>query len=292
MMNEEIKISGRTQVCGIFGDPVEHTISPVMHNAAFHKLGLDYMYVPFRVREEDLGPAVQGLRAMQIRGINITIPHKVSVMPFLDELDTLAEYIGAVNTIVNTDGWLKGYNTDAPGFLRALLEKGGSPEGKNIVILGAGGAARGIAFILADKGTHLTIINRHPGPAQDLAGRLSSLFRREVKALELNRKNLKIALDQAEILVNTTSLGMYPGTDETPVPSALLKPGLMVFDIVYNPHRTRLLKEAEERGALTIGGVEMLVWQGVVAFELWTGHKAPVKTMRKAVKRALNINED
>ena len=141
-------ISGKTKLCGVIGDPIEHTMSPVMQNAAFERMGLDYWYVPFRVKKEELGKAIDGMRALNIKGLNVTIPHKVAVIPFLDKLDPLAEKIGAINTIVNDDGTLTGYNTDAAGFLQTLLESGIEPRGKNVVILGAGGASRGISFIL------------------------------------------------------------------------------------------------------------------------------------------------
>ncbi len=262
-------------------------MSPVMHNAAFKKLGLDYVYVPFRVKKEELGEAIQGVRALNIRGLNVTIPHKVAVMQFLDELDGLAENIGAVNTIVNDDGVLRGYNTDATGFLQALLERGVEPKGKNVVILGAGGAARAISFILAERGAHLVILNRllELDWAEELAGRLSRVFDREVKALELVEGNLAPVLDGADILVNATSVGMTPNIGETPVPFNLLRPDLVIFDIVYNPIKTRLLREAEEAGAETIGGLDMLLWQGALAFEKWTGIKAPIELMRaEAIK--------
>ena len=155
-----MNISGKTKICGLIGDPVEHTMSPVMHNAAFEKLGLDYAYLPFRVKPEELPQAVSGLKALNATGFNVTIPHKVAVIPLLDELDPLAEKIGAVNTVVNDNGVLKGYNTDASGFLQALLERRVEPAGKNIVLLGAGGAARAIAYILAERNVHLTILNR------------------------------------------------------------------------------------------------------------------------------------
>ncbi len=183
---------------------------------------MDYVYVPFKVKKEELGQAIQGMRALNICGLNVTIPHKIAVIPFLDEIDPLAEKIGAVNTIVNEDGILKGYNTDASGFLRALTAEKIEPKGKNICILGAGGAARAIAFILADRGANLTILNRHPDSAKELAGRIFQYFRREVDALELNKENLKTALKGADILVNTTSVGMTPDTEETPVPLTLL----------------------------------------------------------------------
>jgi len=287
-------ISGKTKVCGVIGDPVEHTMSPVMHNAAFKKLGVDYLYLPFRVGRQGLGKAIEGMRALNIRGLNVTIPHKVAIIPFLDELDPLVERVGAVNTIVNNEGVLKGYNTDATGFLQALLEKDIEPKGKNVVILGAGGASRAISFILAERGASLVILNRllEMDWAEELAGRISEVFRKEVNALELNEENLVRVLEKANILVNATSVGMSPDVDKTPVPARLLKPGLVVFDIVYNPIETRLLREAEATGAQTISGLDMLVWQGALAFEKWTGLKAPVDVMKREAIKVLERHEN
>jgi len=280
-------ISGKTILCGVIGDPVEHSVSPAMHNAAFKKMGLDYWYVPFRVKPEKLAEAIAGMRALNIRGLNVTLPHKVAVIPFLDELDPLAEKISAVNTIVNEGGTLTGYNTDATGFLQALLESGVEPKGKNVVILGAGGASRAISFILAERGSNLVIVNRTLDKARELAGRLSDIFRRETRALKLDEENLTSVLEEADILVNTTSVGMSPNIDETPVSPTLFKPNLIVFDVVYNPSQTRLLTEAEQAGAKTISGIEMLVWQGASAFEKWTGLKAPAELMREEVIKVL-----
>ena len=281
--------SGKTKVCGVIGDPIEHTMSPVMHNAAFKELGLDYLYVPLRVRKEELGKAVESMRALNIRGVNVTLPHKVAIIPFLDELDPLARKIGAVNTIVNDDGVLTGYNTDATGFLQALLERGVEPEGKKVVILGAGGAARAISFILAERSANLVILNRllELDWAEELAQRVSKVSKKEVKALKLNEEKLEMVLEGADILINATSVGMSPDVNKTPVPARLLKPGLIVFDIVYNPIKTRLLKEAEAAGAQTIGGLDMLVWQGAISFEKWTGQKAPLDLMKKEAIKAL-----
>ena len=282
-------ISGITKLCGVIGDPIEHTMSPAIHNAAFASMGLDYVYLPFRVKKEALGRAIDGMRALNIRGLNVTIPHKVTVISLLDELDPLAEKIGAVNTITNNNGVLKGYNTDASGFLQALLERGIEPKGENIVILGAGGASRAVSFSLAERGAHLVILNRllELDWAQELAGRLSTIFNIEVKAIELVEENLNEELHRADILVNATSVGMSPSVDETPVPSTLLKPDLVVFDVVYNPIKTKLLREAEKACDKTISGIEMLVWQGALAFEKWTGVKAPVELMRKEVIKVL-----
>lgn len=284
-------ISGRTGICGIIGDPIEHTMSPVMHNAAFRELGLDYVYVPFRVKQEELGKAIEGMRALNITGLNVTIPHKVAVIQFLDELDQLADKIGAINTIVNDNGVLRGYNTDATGFLQALRERGIEPKGKRVVILGAGGASRAISFILAERGSSLVILNRTWDKAKMCAGRISEIFQSEATALELDRENLTTALGKADILVNATSVGMSPDIDETPVTSNLLKPSLVVFDIVYNPTKTRLQREAEVAGATVISGLDMLVWQGVLAFEKWTGLKAPFDLMKREAIKVLESDE-
>jgi len=286
-------ITGSTKLCGVIGDPIEHTMSPTIHNAAFTRMGLDYVYVPFLVKKEELGKAIDGMRALNIRGLNVTIPHKVAVIPLLDELDPLAEKIGAVNTITNDGGVLKGTNTDAGGFLQALLERGIEPKGKNVVILGAGGAAKAISFILAESGANLVILNRllELNWAEELAGRLSAIFSIAVKALELAETNLKKVLPAADILVNTTSVGMSPDINETPLPANLLRPDLTVFDIVYNPIKTRLLRESEQAGAKTVSGVNMFVWQGALAFERWIGVKAPLEVMRAEVIKQLKSHE-
>ena len=285
-MSDKI-IAGSTRLCGVIGDPIEHTMSPAMHNAAFIQMGLDYVYVPFKVKKEELGQAINGMRGLNIRGLSVTIPHKVTVIPLLDKLDPLAEKIGAVNTITNDDGVLTGCNTDAGGFLQALLVRGIEPKGKRIVILGAGGASRAISFILAERGAHLAILNRRLERAEALAGRLSSFSPQEVETMELVEASLNEVLPAADILVNTTSVGMSPDVSGTPVPAELLKSGLVVFDIVYNPMGTRLLKEARAAGGETISGVDMFVWQGALAFERWTGEKAPVGLMKREVIKAL-----
>jgi shikimate dehydrogenase len=287
MINQPI--SGKTRVCGVIGYPIEHTMSPVMHNAAFSSLGIDYIYLPFRVRKEDLEKAIAGVKALNLVGLNVTIPHKVSVIPLLDELEPLAAKIGAVNTIVNDNGLLRGYNTDASGFVHALLDNGVKPTNKKVVLLGAGGASRAIAYILAESGANLVILNRRQEIewAKKLAEEISQEFCRSTKALELSGQNLAEELEGSDILVNATSVGMSPGIDETPVPSTLLKYIPVVFDIVYNPLQTRLRREAQAAGATTISGLDMLVWQGAIAFEKWTGHKAPLEIMKKEATRAL-----
>jgi len=284
--------SGKTKVCGVIGDPIEHTMSPVMHNAAFKNKGVDYVYLPFRVKKEELGKAIEGMRALNIRGLNVTIPHKVAVIRFLDELDPLAAKIGAINTIVNDDGVLTGYNTDATGFLQALLERGIEPKEKSVVILGAGGASRALSFILAERDSKLVILNRTWAKAKICADRISEIFQGEATALKLDKENLAAALSKADILVNATSVGMSPDIDETPVTSDLLRPNLIVYDIVYNPIKTRLQREAEVAGATVISGLDMLVWQGALAFEKWTGLEAPVDLMKKEATKLLEKHED
>ncbi len=286
-------ISGKTVICGIIGDPIEHTMSPAMHNAAFTSLGLDYVYVSFKVKSLELKKAIEGIRGLNIRGLNVTIPHKIAVMQFLDRIDPLAEKIGAVNTIVNDDGILNGYNTDATGFLQTLRNRNIELAEKKVLLLGAGGAARSISNILAQEKARLTILNRKQRQswADDLARRLFHSYGADVKIGELNDENLKKAMAGVDLLVNATSLGMSPENDETPVPADLLYADLTVFDVVYNPLQTRLLKEAEAAGARTISGFEMLVWQGAIAFEKWTGIKAPVDVMRQAALSLLQKNE-
>jgi len=286
-------ITEKIKVCGLIGDPIEHSMSPVMHNAAFARMGIDYVYLPFRVRKEELGQAIDGMKSLNIRGLNVTIPHKVAVIPYMDKLDPLAEKIGAVNTIVNDDGTLTGCNTDATGFLQALTDRGINPEEKNIVVMGAGGASMAISFALAERGAYLVILNRELelAWAEELAHRISQAFDKEVRALKLDEANLATVLDKTDILVNATSVGMHPAVNETPVPAGLLKPGLVVYDIVYNPIKTRLLREAEAAGAETISGIDMLVWQGALAVEKWTGLKEPVEIMKEAAIKELTKDE-
>ena len=286
-------ISGQTTICGIIGDPIGHTMSPAMHNAAFKSLGLNYVYVPFKVKSMELRKAIEGIRGLNLRGVNVTIPHKVAVVQLLDKLDPLAERIGAVNTIVNDEGILTGYNTDATGFLQTLHDRNIEPAEKKVLLLGAGGAARAIGHILTREKARVTILNRKQDLswAEDLAARLSRNYKTEVKALELTAENLKKAVNNAEILVNATSLGMSPEIDATPVPAELLRADLTVFDVVYNPLQTRLLREAKAAGAKTIDGLEMLVRQGAVSFEIWTAVKPPADVMREAALSLLQKNE-
>jgi len=282
-------VSGKTTVCGVIGDPIEHTMSPAMHNAAYKAAGLDFIYLGFRVTAPELRDAMTGMRALGIKGLNVTIPHKVAVIPFLNRVDPLAEKIGAVNTVVNEKGMLVGYNTDAMGFLRALVEHGVEPRGMKVLLLGAGGAARAIAYILAEEGAHLVILNRKEefSWAKELAERIGKAYDMAVGVGELDGDAVAQAIGDSDIVVNATSVGMTPNAGQSPAPAELLCPGLLVFDVVYNPIETRLLREARAAGADTIDGLQMLVWQGALAHEKFTGQAAPVDIMRQAALKVL-----
>jgi shikimate dehydrogenase len=283
----QVAITSRTNICGLIGDPVEHSMSPAMQNAAFSNLGLDYVYVAFKVRSEDVGNAIAAMRALNIRGLNVTIPHKLAVIPHLDRMDGLAAKIGAVNTIVNDGGILTGFNTDSSGFIRPLLERGFALEGKRALIIGAGGAARAAAFALMDSGASLYIINRTVERARTLAGQLESSLGTAVTYGILNEDNLGQEIALSDMVVNTTSVGMSPSSSASPVPVSILRKGLIVYDIVYNPVRTRLVQEAESAGCVAIGGAEMLAWQGALAFEKWTGRTPPIGLMKEVLLQQL-----
>jgi len=275
-------------VYGVIGDPIEHSLSPKMHNAAFKKLGLNCVYLPFRVTPRNLKSAMTGIRALNIRGFNVTTPHKTAVIKFLDELDEAAQEIGAVNTVLNDEGRLIGYNTDGLGAARALEEQHQDPSNKRIILIGAGGAARAIAFTLARRARSILILNRTKHRAVKLAKDIEGRIGKKIIARSLARNSLLEALQGADILVNATSVGMYPKTERTVATRKILHSGMVVFDIVYNPVKTLLLREAEAAGAKTIIGVGMLVHQGAEAFKIWTNHSPPVRVMRRALLEELS----
>lgn len=268
------KITAATKICAIIGNPIGHTLSPLVHNAAFEHLGLDYVFLACRV--EHLKEAVEGIRALAFKGISVTIPHKVAVMNYLDEIEAVAGRIGAVNTVVNRDGRLIGYNTDWSGAVRAL-EDVMSLQGKTAAVLGAGGAARAIAFGLREKGADPVIVNRTLSKAQALASELKCRF----GGIELMDK---LSFD---LVINATSVGMYPQVHETPVRKELLK-NVLVFDTVYNPLRTRLIRAAEENGCPAITGLAMFINQAALQFEIWTGEQAPLDLMQKVATEVLS----
>ena len=274
-----MKITAKTKLCMVIGNPIEHSLSPQMHNAGYEALHLDaeYVYVAGRVKVDDMEDFIRGVRAMNIRGVSCTIPHKTVVIPYLDEIDEVAKKIGAVNTVVNESGRLVGYNTDWRGFLEPL-EKLTALENKTVVLLGAGGAARAIAYAVTSRGAKLLISNR--AIEIEMAHKLAEEFGGEVFSFE-EIENVQGKIKSADVIVNATPVGLE-GNYETLVPKQYITDKQVVFDIVYG-HKTRLLEEAKEQGAQTIGGIEMLLYQGAVQFKLFTGHDAPVDSMRQAL---------
>ena len=275
---------------GIIGYPIGHSISPRFQQAALDFCGIDAEYRAYPVAPEDVGRFVAGLRQPGILGINVTVPHKEAVIPFLDEIDDWATEAGAVNTIVNRQGRLTGHNTDGYGFLRAL-QQGGSfqPRGRRTLILGAGGAARGVVLALAREGVgHLTIANRTPERAESLA-QLARGRGITAQAIPLSGADLTEAAASAELIVNCTTIGMThgPGAADSPLPRQAIPVTALVYDLVYNPLETRLLRDAAQIGAATLGGIQMLVYQGAASFELWHEQPAPVAVMLEAATRAM-----
>lgn len=284
-----MNISGRTKVCALIGDPVKHSLSPIIQNAAFRHLDLDYVYVVFNVKADNLRDAIYGVKALGMHGLNVTMPHKTAIIRYLDELDETARKTGSVNTILNRNGVLIGYTTDGLGALNALKSAGIDPLDKKIVILGAGGASRSISFTLAEHASELVILNRTFNKAKDLKDIICKTLGGKVKvrSAPLTNENLGVELADADILINATSVGMKPNENETPVKQIYLRRDLVVFDLVYEPLQTRLLKEAKSVGAKVVDGLSMLVHQGAMSFEIWTGMRAPVDVMMEAALRAI-----
>jgi shikimate dehydrogenase len=273
-------LTGKTKVFGLLGHPVEHSMSPTMWNPALRDLGLDYVYVAYDVHPDDLKEAIEGIKALNIKGVNITIPHKENVMKYLDEIDPLAKKMGAVNTIKNEDGYLKARNTDAGGAKKALVDAGCEIEGSNILILGAGGASRAICFTLAKEVNKIILTDIAEEKALNLAKEVRNKLDANIIGKKATDPILEGNIEDADILINATPIGMYPKTDNSPISKELLHSDLFVFDVVYNPLETRLMKAAAEKGCKTLGGLDMLVNQGVLAFKWWTG-KDPNKDLMK-----------
>ncbi|RMH33587.1 MAG: shikimate dehydrogenase [Nitrospirae bacterium] len=275
----------KTQLCGLLGYPVEHSLSPAIHNAAFHHLGVNAVYLAFPV--EDLEGAMRGVRALgNVRGFSVTIPHKVAVIPYLDDIESTARHIGSVNTIVKEEGRLIGYNTDASGALAALQQAGIALEGRRIVLVGTGGAARAIAFGLAMRAgiARLALVGIDADERARLAHHLRERTAVEVDEYSLTEAALARAFDAADVLVHCTPVGMSPKNTESCIPKHLLSSKLVVMDIVYNPLDTQLIRDAMDVGCRTIKGLEMFLHQAVEQFELWTGQPAPVDVMRAVLE--------
>ena len=280
----ECVISGRTQIVGVIGWPIEHSVSPAMHNAAFRALGLDWCYLPFAVPPAHVADALAGVRGLGLRGINVTVPHKQAVSALVDELTPEARAIGAVNTVLVRGERLIGHNTDAAGFLRALREAGFAPEGCSALVLGAGGAARAAVYALARVGARVVLLNRTPQRADALVSDLRAVVKgARLEAGGLDAQTAQQEASRCHLVVNATSLGMWPQVETSPWPEEVAFPaGVLLFDLVYNPRQTRLVRLARESGARAVDGLRMLVHQGAEAFALWTGAAPPVEIMYAA----------
>lgn len=288
-MKNVSSISPKTQLCAVIGNPVEHSLSPAIHNAAFAELGLDFIYTAFRV--EDVEAALAGMRALEnFRGMSVTIPHKIEVMSHVDEIPEVDERIGSINTVVNEGGRLRGFGTDGPGALRALREAEVEVNGKSVLMLGAGGASRAIAFTLAGQAepADIMLLDIDRKTLEGLTADLKKGTGKKISSALMDPGSLASAMERADLVVNCTPVGMHPKTGGTPVPGEFLRAGQAVFDIVYTPLETRLLREAGEKGLTTVSGVEMFIHQAVLQFEQFTGSKAPEEVMRRVVMEQLS----
>lgn len=283
-----MKVTGSTKVLGIFGHPVGHTLSPLMQNAAIEELALPYIYIPFEVNPGDLESAVNGIKSLGIAGVNITVPHKEKVIPFLDEITEEASLIGSVNTIENRNGRLVGHNTDSMGYIRSLREDAGfDPKRKKALIIGAGGAARGVIAGLSINGaSEILIANRTVEKGEALAAEFGKKFK-EIKfsAHPLSSLKNQDIFSSLNLIVNTTSTGLEGKTIE--IELRFTPSHALVSDIAYKPPTTPFLKNAQETGRKTLGGLGMLLYQGAISFEIWTSKKAPIGAMRRALMEAV-----
>ncbi|MCC6484090.1 MAG: shikimate dehydrogenase [Armatimonadetes bacterium] len=281
------EISGRAVVLAVFGCPIDHSRSPVMHNAAIRALGLDAVYVPFRVEPGRLPEAIAGMRALGMGGVNLTIPLKEMAVALVDRLSPEAQRIGAVNTLWWDNDMLAGHSTDGEGFLRSLQEfQGGLP--RRALVLGAGGSARAVCFALADHGVKITIANRTLEKGQKIAVEIARIVQgSHPSAISTEPDDLRDAVRHSDLIVNCTSVGMGSKADSSPLPPDCIDGHHVVYDLIYNPSQTRLLVEAREKGARVLNGVDMLVHQGALSFELWTGIAPPLDVMKNAVQGTL-----
>lgn len=286
------QIDTHTKLCAVIGNPVSHSLSPVMHNAAFQETGLNYVYLAFAVK--DVAGCVSGMRAMMgFRGLSVTIPHKIEIMNYLDEMDDLARYVGCVNTVINDDGVLKGTITDGLGALRAFERAGICLNQKSVLFIGTGGAARAVAFAMALSGkpSLLRIVGRTPAHVDSLVNDLRQRVPIPIYGGSLADTDTSLAASH-DILINSTPVGMYGhSAGVSSAPRSWLRSGQIVFDMVYRPRITRLLQEAEAVGATIIPGLEMLLYQAALQFELWTSVPAPEYKMRCALEEVLKEME-
>jgi shikimate dehydrogenase len=280
-------IDGSTTIVGIFGSPIKHTASPAMHNAAFAALEMNWVYLAFPVDPQNLRAALQGASHMGLVGINLTIPHKILALDWIDEIDAEARKLGAVNTLCMENGRLRGYNTDGYGFLRAIKEDFNlSIRGKRVLVLGAGGAGHGIAVKCAlDGASRVIVANRTPARIEPVAREVRAT-KTEFLALKLAEENIRRVIHEVDLVVNATSVGLEEG-DSLGLGADLFSPRLHVYDTIYRPAETELLRVAESAGAKVANGLSMLLHQGAKAFEIWTKRKAPLAVMRRALRAAI-----
>jgi len=277
-------ISPATRFCMVIGDPIAHSLSPAIHNAAYAERGLDFVYVACRV--QDVRGALAGMRAFSnFRGMSVTIPHKVTAMEFMDEIPEVDRAVGAINTVIHEQDKLVGINTDGPGALKALEDAGVDLNGKNVLMLGTGGAARAIAFTLAwdNRLAQLNLLDIDHAMMEKLAADLKAGTRTDIQFAAMNDDNLTAAMATADVIVHCTPVGMHPKEGVSLVPAHLFRPGQVVFDVVYTPLETKLMADARARGLQAISGVEMFINQAVLQFERFTGESAPMEAMRQVV---------
>lgn len=281
-------IDAKTRVCAVIGHPVGHSLSPQLHNAAFEALGLPFVYVAHDVAPGAVGVALAGIRALGYRGLSVTIPHKVEAMQAVDSVDEIAKGIGCINTVVNDDGRLRGYNSDGLGALGALRDAGADPRGKRVLVLGSGGAARAVSVTVAREAlpAAMTVLGVEMDQLDQLVADLDALRAAPVAGGELTERSLREAMAAADLVLHCSPIGMHPHEDRSVVPAGLFRAGQVVFDAVYNPRRTKLLREAAAAGCQTVEGIEMFLGQACVQFELWTGRPAPRDVMRRVLEAA------
>jgi len=288
-MTEKVSLTAHTKIFCIIGHPVEHSMSPTMWNPALQELGLDYAYMAFDVHPDNLQKAINGMRALDIKGMNVTIPHKENVIQYLDEIDPIAKKMGAINTIKNDDGLLKARNTDAGGARKSLIDAGCEISGKNILFLGSGGVARSVAYVLSEDANEIVLTDIVEKTALTVAKEIKENMGANVEGKISNETIIKKEIKKVDILVNATPLGMHPNVNASPISKELLHEDLFVFDVIYNPLQTKLIKDAAEIGCKTLGGLDMLVNQGVLAFEWWTGKSPNATLMRSKIIDFLGI---
>lgn len=289
-----MKINGYTRTCGLIGNPVEHTMSPAIHNTLAEAMGENLVYVPFHVPEDSVKEAVEGALALNLLGCNVTVPYKSAVLPYLTEIDSLAQKIGAVNTLVRTDSGFKGYNTDMPGLYRAMCEDGVKLTGEKVLILGAGGVARAVAMLLAEKGAKKAyILNRTVEKAERVANEVNLVSGRNFAEAFCLEDYDRLPKNSRYLCIQATNVGMFPRTEEAVIEDTSFYEKVHTgYDLIFNPVKTKFMKLTEAAGGKAYNGLKMLLWQGIIAYELWTEKKVNAELAEMAyasMKQAMHI---